>query len=118
LFFYVYLCEIIGKLKIIIRDVFKILVINEAVYLLYINFKKIYDSVKREILYIILFEYVIHIKLVSYPHETRYAYKNYRTETYSRVRVGKNLSDMFPIKIFRKKCIIDIVFKLCLILSL
>jgi hypothetical protein len=56
---------------------------NEAVYQRCIDFKKIYDSVRREVL--------CNIKLVS-------LIKLCVTEMHSRVRVGKNLSDMFPVK--------------------
>ena len=58
---------------------------------LFIGFKKAYDSVRREVLYNILTESGIPVKLVS-------LIKMCLTETYSRVRVGKNLSDMFPIR--------------------
>jgi len=57
----------------------------------FIDFKGTYDSVRREILYNILIEFHIPIKLVK-------VIKMCLTETYSRVRVGKNLSDMFPIR--------------------
>ena len=55
------------------------------------DFKKAYDSVRREVLYKILFEFGIPKKLVR-------LIKMSRTETYSRVRVGKNVSDRFPIR--------------------
>ena len=61
---------------------------NEAVHQLFIDFKKAYDSVRREVLYNILVEFGIPKKLVR-------LIKMCLTETYSRVRVGKNLSDMF-----------------------
>jgi len=64
---------------------------NEAVLQLFIDFKKAYDSVRREVLYNILIESGIPKKLVR-------LIKMCVTETYSRVRVGKNLSDMFPIR--------------------
>jgi len=64
---------------------------NEAVPQLFIDFKKAFDSVRREILYNTLIEFGIRKKLVS-------LIKMCLTETYSRVRVGKNLSDMFPIR--------------------
>jgi len=35
---------------------------------------------------------------VWYPYETGKANKNVSDWTYSRVRVGKNLSDIFPVK--------------------
>jgi len=58
---------------------------------LFIDFKKAYDSVRREVLNNILIEFGIPMKLVRLV-------KVCLTETYSRVRVGKNLSDMFPIR--------------------
>jgi sorting nexin-29 len=64
---------------------------NEAVYQLFIDFKKAYDSVRREVFYNILIEFEISKKLVR-------AIKMCLTEMYSKVRVGKNLSDMFPIR--------------------
>jgi len=54
------------------------------------DFKKAYDSVRREVLYNILIEFGVPKKLVR-------LIKMCMTETYSRVQVGKNLSDMFPI---------------------
>ena len=63
---------------------------------LFIDFKKIYDSVRREVLYNILIEFGIPKKLVM-------LIKMCLTETYCRVRVGKNLSDMFPIRNGMKK---------------
>jgi len=56
------------------------------VNLLFIDFKKTYDSVKREALYNILIEFGIPL------------IKMCLNETFSRVRVGKNFSDMFPIR--------------------
>ena len=64
---------------------------NEAVHQLFIDFRKAYDSVKREVFYNILIEFGIPMKLVN-------LIKTCLTETYSGVRVGKNLSDMFPIR--------------------
>jgi len=64
---------------------------NEEVHQLFIDFKKAYDSVRREVLYKILIEFGIPRKLVS-------LIKMSSTETYSRVRVGKNVSDKFRIR--------------------
>jgi hypothetical protein len=61
------------------------------VYQLLIDFKKAYDSVRRDVLYNILIEFGIPKKLVR-------LIKLCLTVTYSRVRLGKNLSDMFPIR--------------------
>ena len=58
---------------------------------LFIDFKKAYDSVRREALYNILIEFDIPIKLAR-------LIKVYLTEACSRVRVGKYLSDRFPIR--------------------
>jgi sorting nexin-29 len=58
------------------------------VYQLFIDFKKAYDSVKREVLYNILLEFGIPKKLVR-------LIKMCLNETYSKVRVGKLLSDKF-----------------------
>ena len=63
---------------------------SEAVQQLFIDFKKAYDSFRREVLCNILFQFVIPMKLVR-------LIKMCLTETYSRVRAGNNLSDMFPI---------------------
>jgi len=61
------------------------------VHQLFIDFDEAYDSVKREILYNILIEFGVPRKLVR-------LIKMCLTETYSRVQVGKNLSDRFPIR--------------------
>jgi len=64
---------------------------SEAVHQLFIDFKKAYDSVRREVLFNILIEFGIPMKVVR-------LIKMCLTEMYSRVRVGKNLSDMFPVR--------------------
>ena len=64
---------------------------NEEVHQLFIDFNKIYDSVRREVLYKILIEFGIPRKLVRLITMSL-------TEIYSRVRVGKNVSDRFPIR--------------------
>jgi hypothetical protein len=58
---------------------------------LFTDFKKDYDSVKREVLYNILIEFGISKKLVR-------LIKMSLNETYSKVRVGKLLSDKFPLQ--------------------
>jgi hypothetical protein len=64
---------------------------NGTVHQLFIDFKKAYDSVRREVLYNILIEYGIPRKLVK-------LIKMCVNETYSRVRIGKNLSDKFTVQ--------------------
>jgi len=64
---------------------------NEPVHQLFIDFKKAYDSVRWEVLYKILIEFGIPRKLVR-------LIKISLTGTYSRVQVGKNVSDRFPIR--------------------
>ncbi|KAJ4445776.1 hypothetical protein ANN_12461 [Periplaneta americana] len=61
-----------------------------TVHPLFIDFKKAYDSIKREVLYDILIEFGIPKKLVR-------LIKMCLSETYSRVRIGQFLSDAFPI---------------------
>ncbi|KAJ4433144.1 hypothetical protein ANN_15401 [Periplaneta americana] len=61
-----------------------------TVHQLFIDFKKAYDSVKREVLYNILIEFGIPKKLVR-------LIKMCLSETYSRVRIGHFLTDAFPI---------------------
>ncbi|KAJ4434038.1 hypothetical protein ANN_16357 [Periplaneta americana] len=63
---------------------------KSTVHQLFIDFKKAYDSVKREVLYNILIEFGILKKLVR-------LIKMCLSETYSRVRIGQFLSDAFPI---------------------
>jgi len=62
----------------------------EEVHQLFIDFKKAYDSVRREVLHKILIEFGISRKLVRLVNMSL-------SETYSRVQVGKNVSDRFPI---------------------
>ena len=64
---------------------------NEAVHQLYIDFKKAYERVKREVLYNILIEFGIPMKVVR-------LIKVYLNESCNRVRVGKHVSDVFPIR--------------------
>jgi hypothetical protein len=60
------------------------------VHPLFVDFKKVYYSVRREVLYNILIEFGIPMELVR-------LIKVCLNEPYSRVRVDKHLSDMFPI---------------------
>jgi len=64
---------------------------NEAAHQLFVDFKKPYYSVRREVLYNILIEFGIFMELVR-------LIKMCLSEMYSRVQVGKNLSDMFHIR--------------------
>jgi hypothetical protein len=64
---------------------------NGMVHQLFIGFKKAYDSIKREVLYNILLEFDIPNKLVR-------LIKMCLNETYSKVCIGKLLSDKFPIQ--------------------
>ena len=57
----------------------------------YADFKITYDSVRKEVLYNILIEFGIPMKLVR-------LIKMCLTETYSRVQADKHLSDILPIK--------------------
>jgi len=64
---------------------------NKAVHQLFVDIKKAYDSVKRQVLHNIPIQFGIPMKLVK-------LIKMCLTETYSRVQVGKNLSSIFPIR--------------------
>jgi hypothetical protein len=64
---------------------------NGTVHRPFIDFQKAYDTVKREVLYNILLEFGIPKKLVR-------LIKMCLNETYSKVRVGKLLSDKFLIQ--------------------
>jgi hypothetical protein len=61
------------------------------VHQLFIDFKKAYDSIKREVHYNILLEFGIPKKLIR-------LIKMCLNETYSKVRVDKILSNKFPIQ--------------------
>jgi hypothetical protein len=63
---------------------------NETVHQLFIDFKKACDSVRTEVLYNILIEFWLPMKLVK-------RIKMHSNETYSEVHVHKHLSDSFPI---------------------
>jgi sorting nexin-29 len=64
---------------------------NETIHQLFIDFKKAYDSVRREILYNILIERGVPMKLVRFI-------KMCLIETYNEVRIAKHLSDNFPVQ--------------------
>jgi len=61
------------------------------VHQLFIDFKTGYDSFRQEVVCNIVIEFGIPMKLVQ-------LIKVCLNESYSRVQVGKHLSDMFPIK--------------------
>jgi hypothetical protein len=56
---------------------------NEKVHQLFIDFKNGYDSVRREVLY---------------PYGNNKSNKMHLNKTFSRVRLGKNLCDMFLLR--------------------
>jgi hypothetical protein len=55
-----------------------------------IDFKKAYDSLRREVFYNIVIEFEVSMKLVR-------LIKMCLNETYSKVHIGKRLSESFPI---------------------
>jgi hypothetical protein len=61
------------------------------VHQLFIDFRKAYDSIKREVLYSILLEFGITKKVVR-------LIKMCLNKTYTEVRIGKLLSGKFPIQ--------------------
>jgi hypothetical protein len=61
------------------------------VHQLFIDFKKDYDSIKREVLYNILLEFCIPKKLVR-------LIKICLNKIYREVRIGKRLSHKYPIE--------------------
>ena len=65
---------------------------DEAVHRLFIDFKKAHKSIRREVLYNILIDFGIPMKLL------RLIKKMCMNKTYSTVRVYKHLSDMLPIR--------------------
>jgi hypothetical protein len=78
---------------------------NGMMHHLFIDFKKAYGSVKREVLYNILLEFGISKKLVRLT-------KMCLNETYREVCVGKLLSDNFPIQNGLKQE--DMLYRQCL----
>jgi hypothetical protein len=63
---------------------------NEAAHQLFVDFKQVYISIRREIFNNVLNEFGIPLKLVR-------LIKMCRNDTYSTARVGKHLSDKFPV---------------------
>jgi purine nucleoside phosphorylase len=63
---------------------------NETVHRPFIDFKKAYDSVMREVLYSILIELRVLIKLVR-------LIKMYLNESHSRTHIEKHISDNFSV---------------------
>jgi hypothetical protein len=57
----------------------------------FIDFKKAYDSVRRKVLYNILIEFLMPRKLFG-------LIEMHLNEMHSKVRIGKNLSEIFPIQ--------------------
>jgi hypothetical protein len=72
------------------------------VHELFIDLKKTYDSVKREVLYIILVEFEVPMKLVR-------LIETCSNETYSKVHPGKYFSNNFPVQNGLKQ---DVLLKL------
>jgi hypothetical protein len=66
------------------------------VHQLIVELKKAYDSVRREVLYNIVIEFGVPMKLVR-------LIKMCLNKMYSTVRLGKHLSDSFPIQNGLKK---------------
>jgi hypothetical protein len=64
---------------------------DRAIRQLFVDFKKAYDSVRREVLYNILIEFGIPMKLVT-------LIKMCLHETYSKIRTGEYLSHNFSIQ--------------------
>ena len=69
---------------------------NEEFQQLFMDFKKAYDSVRKEVLYEILIEFGIPRKPVT-------SIKMSMTETYSTAQLGKYVSDSFSIRNGSKK---------------
>jgi hypothetical protein len=61
------------------------------VHQLFVDFEKAYDSIRREVLYNIIIEFCIPMKLVR-------LIRICLNEMYSEVSIDKSLSDAFPIR--------------------
>jgi hypothetical protein len=59
---------------------------NDTVHQLFVDFKKVYDSVRREVLYNILIDFAVPVQLVR-------LIKMCLKETYNKVSISKYLSD-------------------------
>jgi hypothetical protein len=79
---------------------------NETVHQLFTGFKKAYDSVRMAVLYNILIELGVSLKLVGLIEICL-------NETYSKALISKHLSDVFPTKWFQTRCFIAILFQPC-----
>jgi hypothetical protein len=66
---------------------------NETVHQLFIDFKRAFDSVRKEVLYNILKQFGVPMKL-----RVVRLINICLNETYGKVRIGKHLSDSFPIQ--------------------
>jgi hypothetical protein len=64
---------------------------NETVHQLFIDFKKSYDIVRKELLCNILIEFGVLMKLIR-------LIKMYLNQTYSKLNVDEQLCEMFPIQ--------------------
>jgi hypothetical protein len=81
---------------------------NKTVHQLFIEFKRVYDSVRREVFYSILIEFGVPMKLVR-------LIKMCLNETYSKICIGKHLPDKVSCAEWFKtrRCFIAIAFQLC-----
>jgi hypothetical protein len=78
---------------------------NETVHQLFIDFVKAYDKVRKEVLYNILIEFGVPVKLVR-------LIKMCLNEAYSKVRIGKHLFS-YPEWSKTRRCSITTAFQLC-----
>lgn len=92
-----YICQILGKKK---------WEYNGEVHQLFIDFKMTYDSVSREDMYNILFEFGVPMKLVRLICVCL-------NEMYNRVQVGIFLAHFQLWMIWTRKCFVATAFQLC-----
>jgi hypothetical protein len=78
---------------------------NETVYYQFVDFKKAYDSVGTEVLYNILIEFGVPMKLVR-------LIKMCLNKTYCKVRIGKHLIFSYPQRSKTRGCFNATAFKL------